>query len=103
MFVCACVQVMESVTVASVCAMRVGQVSIATAALAHTPVSQRTGRSAADVESVYAGSASVLFRELQGISVRSVLPVEMSVALAGTDTFSFPHAKKVITILYFRI
>lgn len=80
MFVCVRVQVMESVIAVSVCVMRVGQARIATAALAHTPVSQRMGRSAVDVESVYAGSASVLFPELQGISVRNVLPVEMPVA-----------------------
>lgn len=82
---------MESASAVSVCVMRVGQASIATAALAHTPVSQPTDRSAADVESVYAGSASVLFPELQGISVRSALPVEMSVAQPGTYTLSLSY------------
>lgn len=76
---------------ASVYAMTVGQVNIATAAPAHTPVSLPMGRSAADVGSVYAGNASVLFLVRQGINVRSVLPVEMSVAQPGTFNSSVSH------------
>lgn len=93
---CVCVQVMESVTVVSVCAMRVGQASIATAAQAHTPVSQRMGRSATAVESVYAGSASVMFPELQERSVRSALHVQMSVAQPGIYTYSLSHTLIVL-------
>lgn len=95
-FVCVCAQVMERVTVVSVCVMRDGQANIATAAQAHTPVSQRMGQSAAAVESVYVGSASVLFPELQGISVRSALHVEMSVAQPGIYTYFFFYIENTV-------